>query len=211
MKKLLFLTGVLFAFARLSAQGFTGSIDFKYVTVKDSSANVYWVKNKLVKLDQYSKKGNTIEGSYIFDLNAGQIKFLSPKRKLWGFQKSETPPVIHGQCVVTKGGAKSIAGVKCTEYVVKNTEENTTIIYWIADGNYTFFTPLIKLWNHKGRQSIYFTQIKGLGEGAMPLYSEERQLSDGKLLSKLEVTKISKTPPEESNLVVPADYTKFDQ
>jgi len=212
MKKFLFFTGIFFSLSQLIAQGFSGSIEFRYATQKDTTTNVYWVKDKVVKLDQYSKKGSNIEGSFIFDLAAGQIKFVNPKRKLWGNQKSETPQVIRGTCLVTNVGAsKTIAGIKCTEYTVKNTEENTLITYWIGDGKFNFFSTLIKLWNRKDKQSIYFAQIKNLPEGAMPLLSEEKQLSDGRLLTRLEVVKINKTMPEEANMTVPANYTKFDQ
>ena len=98
----------------------------------------------MVRLDQYGKKGN-VEGSFLFDLAGNEVKFLNPKRKLWGLQKSETPQVIRGTCQVTKGTAtKTIANVKCTEYTVKNTDENTVITYWIAEGKYPFFAPLVK-------------------------------------------------------------------
>ncbi|MEO6303834.1 MAG: hypothetical protein ABIP51_11750, partial [Bacteroidia bacterium] len=71
--------------------------------------------------------------------------------------------------------------------------------------------PVIKLWNRKDKQSVYFNQIKDLPEGSMPLLSEEKQLSDGKLLTKLEVVKIGRTVPEQASLEVPPNYNKFDQ
>lgn len=212
MKKLFLFLSVLFISSSYFGQAFSGSIDFNYSTQKDTTSNVYWVKNKLVKLDQYSKKGNTVEGSFMFDLAANEIKFLNPKRKLWGKQKSETPQVVKGVCVVTKGTiTKKVAGIKCVEYTVKNAEENTVVTYWIADENFEFFIPLIKLWNRKDKQSIYFGQIKNLKPGQMPMLSEEKQASDGKLLTKLEVTKISKTAPKDATFQIPAGYTKFEQ
>jgi hypothetical protein len=114
--------------------------------------------------------------------------------------------------VVTKGaGSKTIAGIKCTEYVVKNNEENTVITYWVTNGKFNFFIPLIKLWNRKDKQSIYFGQIKNLPEGSMPMMSEEKQLSDGRLLTKLEVIKVINTVPDDAALEIPAGYSKFDQ
>jgi hypothetical protein len=212
MKNLLTLLALLLVVSSIKSQGFSGSIEFKYATQKDTTTNVYWVKNKHVKLDQFSRKGNNIEGSFLFDLGTNEIKFLNPKRKLWGKQKSETPQVVRGNCVVTKGSAtKKFAGIKCTEYTVKNSDENTIITYWICSENFNFFIPLIKLWNRKDKQSIYFGQIKDLAEGQMPLMSEEKQLSDGKLLTKLEVTTISKTSPPEGTFDIPAGYTKFEQ
>ena len=211
MKKVLILLTVVFGLSNGSAQGFSGTIEFRFGTQKDTSLNVYTVKNKLVKLDQYNRKGN-IDGSFLFDLSANEIKFLNPKRKLWGYRKSETPQVIRGQCMVTRGTAtKTFVGVKCNEYTVKNTEENTVITYWVAEGKYNFFMPLLKLWNGKDKQNIYFGQIKGLPEGSMPLYSEEKQLSDGKVLTTLEATKLVNTPPADAALAIPEGYTKLDQ
>ena len=212
MKRFFTFICMFFTLAKISAQGFNGSIEFKYATLKDTTNNVYIVKNKLVKLDQFSKKSTTIEGSFIFDLAAGKIRFVNPKRKIWGEHRSETASVVRGQCEVSKGsGTKSVAGVKCHEYTVKNTEENTSITYWVAESNFDFFIPLIKLWNRKDKQSIYFNLIKDLPAGSMPLLSEEKQLSDGKMVTRLEVTKISNKMPDDASLDVPAGYTKFDQ
>lgn len=212
MKKSISILLFIASLSLVKAQVFSGTIDFKYITQKDTTTNVYMVKNKLVRLDQYGKKGN-VDGSYIFDLAANTIKFLNPKRKLWGTQTSETPQVIRGQCVVIKGSnSKTISNIKCTEYTVKNAEENTVVTYWIAEGNkFPFFTPLVKLWNRKDKQSVYFGQIKGIPEGSMPLLSEERQLTDGKLLTRLEVVKMVNTPPDDSNFAIPEGYSKFDK
>jgi hypothetical protein len=104
-----------------------------------------------------------------------------------------------------------VQGQKCTEYVVKNVEENTQITYWIVSGKYDFFAPIVKAWNRKDKQSIYFNQIKDLPKGSMPLLSEEKTISDGKLISKLEVSKMSKGGIDAAKLSIPADYKKFEQ
>lgn len=196
----------------LSAQSFTGSIEFKYFTTKDTTVNIYNIKDKAVKLDQFGKKTGAVEGSFVFDLNANTIKFVNPKRKVWGEHKSDTPPILKGVCESSKTkNTKTVQGVKCSEYVVKNTAENTVISYWVAGGKYDFFVPLVKLWNRKDKQSIYFNNIKDLPAGAMPMLSEEKQISDGKLITRLEVTKITKGGIDEAKLQVPADYKKFEQ
>lgn len=212
MKKIFFTLALYFGLFQITAQNFNGTIEFKYTTQKDTNTNVYIVKDKLIKLDQYSKKTNAIEGSFIFDLTTNKIKWTNPKRKVWGESKSETPPIVKGVCVATKGtNTKSIQGIKCTEYTVKNTEENTVITYWIAENKFSFFVPVIKLWNRKDKQSVYFNQIKDLPEGCMPLLSEEKLITDGRIITKLEVVKISKKVPESASLEVPATYSKFDQ
>jgi hypothetical protein len=198
------------AFLSTFAQ-FSGSVEFKYYTLKDTTLNTYWVKDKKIKLDQYAKKNNNIEGSFIFDLDAKSIKFVNPKRKVWGDQKSEIPPVMKGKCDISKGKGKTINGLKCNEYVVKNTEENTVITYYITTDNYDFFVPMMELWNRKDKQSIYFGKIKGLSKGSMPVMSEEHQISDNKMISKLEIIKVNKSDVEQAKLDVPPDYKKFDQ
>jgi hypothetical protein len=211
MKKTLFVAA-MFAFAGSICAQFNGSIDFKYSTAKDTTHNVYHVREKMVKLDQFNRKSGNIEGSFIFDLTNNNIKFVNPKRKVWGEHKSETPPIIKGKCEVTKGtGTKTVQGYKCNEYIVKNTEENTMITYWITADKFSFFNPIIKLWNRKDKQSVYYNQITGLPEGSMPLLSEEKQINDGKSVSRLEVVKVTKTTPKDEEMKVPDDYTKFDK
>lgn len=212
MKKILVAFTLLISLNTSFAQNFNGSIEFKYSTRRDTSTNIYLVKNKMIKLDQYGKKTNAIEGSFIFDLNTNKIKFVNPKRKVWGEHVSEAPQTVKGVCEVTKGaGTKTIQGLKCVEYTVKNTEENTTITYWIVENKFSFFAPVVKLWNRKDKQSIYFNQIKDLPEGSMPLLSEEKQLSDGKFVTKLEVVKIGKKVLDDASFLVPANFNKFDQ
>jgi hypothetical protein len=213
MKNIFLLAATAIISTGASAQNFSGLIDFKYATGKDTTHNVYIVKDKLVKLDQYGKKSGAVEGSFIFDLSNNSIKFVNPKRKVWGEHKSETPATVKGKCEVSKGGTvRTIQGYKCTDYTVKNTDENTMITYWIATGeHFDFFMPMLKLWNRKDKQSVYFNQITGLPDGSMPMLSEEKSVSDGKLLTRLEVVKINKKTPEDAALQVPSDYTKFDK
>jgi len=212
MNKIKLLAASIFLSAMAVAQSYEGTIEFKMETTKDTTTNIYYVKGNDVKLDQIGRKSGKVEGSFVFNLSTKEIKFVNPVRKVWGEHKSETAPVIKGTCVSTKGtGTKTIQGIKCTEYKVKNVEENTEITYWIASGKYDFFVPLVKAWNRKDKQSIYFNQLKDLPKGAMPLLSEEKQISDGKLISKLEVSKMSKGGVDASKLAIPADYKKFEQ
>lgn len=212
MNKIKLLAASLTLAVASVAQDFEGTIEFKMETNKDTTTNIYYVKGNDVKLDQIGRKSGKVEGSFVFDLSTKQIKYVNPVRKVWGEHKSETTPAIQGSCISSKSGTiKTIQGQKCTEYVVKNTEENTEIAYWIAPGKYDFFAPMVKAWNRKDKQSIYFNQIKDLPKGSMPFLSEERTLSDGKLVSKLEVSKITKGNIDASKLAIPVDYKKFEQ
>ena len=211
MKKII-LSIALFAFSVAAFAQFEGSIEFRMETKKDTTANVYYVKANNVKLDQIGKKSGKVEGSFVFDLAAKTIKFVNPARKVWGDHKSETPPTINGTCEVSKlKTTKMVAGKMCTQYMVKNTAENTQITYWIASEKYDFFVPLVKLWNRKDKQSIYFNQIKDLPKGAMPMLSIETSLDGKTTLSKLEVIKLEKKNVDQGMVSVPSDYKKFEQ
>ena len=210
-KTILLLANLLF-FSFCNAQSFEGIVEFRMETSKDTTTNMYYVKDNTVKLDQIGRRSGKVEGSFIFNLTSNEIKFVNPIRKVWGEHKSDLPAEIKGTCVVVKGtNTKVIQGLKCTEYIVKNQDENTQVTYWITGSKYDFFIPLIKLWNRKDKQSVYFNQIKDLPKGSMPLLSEEKQISDSKLVSKLEVSKITKSTVDEAKLTIPTDYRKFDQ
>lgn len=211
MKKIILSFALFFIGATAFAQ-FEGTIHFRMETKKDTTKNVYYVKGNTIKLDQYGKRSGKVEGSFVFDLASKSIKFVNPARKVWGDHKSETPPTINGTCEITKQKTtKTVAGKTCTEYVVKNTAENTMIKYWITTEKFDFFVPLVKLWNRKDKQSIYFNQIKDLPKGSMPMLSIETTLDGKTTLSKLEVTKMEKKAIEPSMVSVPDDYKKFEQ
>lgn len=211
MKKIKLLIASL-ALSTVAFAQFEGDIEFRMETKKDTTINIYYVKGNSVKLDQIGRKSGKVEGSFVFDAANKQIKFVNPARKVWGDHKSETPPAIKGRCEVTKGkGSKTVCGKKCVDYIVKNTEENTQITYWISTDKYDFFVPVVQMWNRKDKQSVYFNQIKDLPKGSMPLLSIETALDNPNVISKLEVTKIEKKTIDASQVAVPADYKKFEQ
>ncbi len=211
MKKL-FLSITLFAFTTAAFAQFEGSIEFRMETKKDTTTNIYYVKGNNVKLDQIGKKSGKVEGSFVFDLGGKSIKFVNPARKVWGDHKSETPPTVNGTCEVTKlKTTKMVAGKMCAQYTVKNATENTMITYWVASEKYDFFVPLVKLWNRKDKQSIYFNQIKDLPKGSMPMLSIESSLDGKTNISKLEVIKLEKKSIDAGTVSVPSDYKKFEQ
>ncbi len=192
---------------------FEGKIKFMYYH-RDTTKNIYIVKNNNIRLDQYSKKNDgTIEGSFLFHLDIGEIKILSHRRKLWNTHKSTLPPTTKGEYKVTKtNNVKKILGAECTEYIVENKEEDTEVSYWITNkGNYDFFIPLLKLWNRKDKQSVYFSKINNLSKGSMPFLSIEKQKSSGRILSKLEVIKISNEKISDNTFIIPKDYKKFEE
>jgi hypothetical protein len=70
MKRYFPLIFLALGFNSLFAQAFFGSIEFINTTEKDTTANFYWVKDEMVKLDHMNKKGKGVEGSFLFNLKA---------------------------------------------------------------------------------------------------------------------------------------------
>jgi hypothetical protein len=92
--------------------------------------------------------------------------------------------------------------------VVTNTEENTKISYWVADGKFSFFEKLLRQLNRKDKSSVYFLQIPSI-KNSFPMLSVQQSL-DGKDQMRLEVTKIIKKEVDPTMFDVPRDYNKFE-
>ena len=82
MKKIIVASAIFCSAIIANAQNFNGSIEFTNANTKDTTKNVYYVKDKIVKLDNYDKKNGGISGSFIFDFNTNVIRWVNPKRKV---------------------------------------------------------------------------------------------------------------------------------
>lgn len=210
MKKIIAIAFAAFTLNSM-AQSFEGSIEFVHENAKGSTKNIYYAKNELVRLEQFSKTTNKPEGAFVFDTKSKTIKFISHGRKVWGEYKPETAPILKGTPEITKGGTKKLVGIVCQEYTVVYKEENLKIVYYIAKGKYDFFNEVINLWNRKDKQStVYRALIKELPKGSIPMLSIEYG-ADGKQVSKLEVVKIKTLDLLPEEVSVPEDYKKFQE
>ena len=212
MKKLFFsaLFGVTGMFT-VSAQSFEGTIEFKKHTTTDTVNYIYYVKGDKVRLDEIGSKSKKVEGSFLIDLKTNQMLSLSHERKLYIEQASGTPAVVNGKPDVKKtGNVKTIQGMKCNEYVVKNDEEKVQVTYWLASGKFDFFAKLLKILNRKDKSAVYFGLLTGV-EGMFPFLSSQINLETGKEEVKMEVTKIDKKAVGADMFEVPKDYQKFQK
>jgi hypothetical protein len=210
MKKIIATIFAAFALAG-NAQSFEGTIEFNHENSKGTTKNVYYAKDELVRLEQFSKNTGKPEGAFVFDTKNKTIKFISHGRKVWGDYKPETAPVLKGTPEITKGGTKKIAGLTCQEHIVIYKEENLKLVYFIAKGKYDFFNEVINLWNRKDKQStVYRLLAKELPKGSIPVLSIEYG-PDGKQVSKLEITKIKASELMPEDVAVPEEYKKFQE
>ena len=212
MKKLLLsalfgFTGMLIA----SAQSFEGSIEFKKQTTTDTVNYIYYVKGDKVRLDEIGSKSKKVEGSFIVDTKANTMIALNHDRKLYFEQASGTPATVNGKPEVKKtGNVKTIQGMKCNEYIVKNTDEKVQVTYWMVGNNFNFFFKVLKVLNRKDKSAVYVQQITG-AEGMFPFLSSQINLETNKEEVKMEVTKIDNKSVDASKFEIPKDYKKFQK
>lgn len=199
----------MFSLTALS-QSFEGIIEFKKGTATDTTSYVYYVKENLVRVDEIGGRSKKVEGSFLVNLEAKNMKSLNHERKLYMDQPTPSEPVIKGTCTVTKGqNVKNLQGYKCLEYIVTNNTEGTIITYWLADGKFAFFDKLLHQLNRKDKASVYFLQIPDT-KNMFPMLSVQTDLR-GKETGRLEVTKITKKVVDKTVFDIPKGYIKFEK
>jgi hypothetical protein len=208
LRKIALLVILFSGFSILSfAQNFAGIIEFKKQTGKDVVNYVYYVKGDKVRIDEFTPGTRTISGSFIIDTKANTMIFTDPDRKLWGTRApSGNPVAAAGAMATTTKEMKELFGYKCTEQVVTNTADTTSISYFIAPGKFAFFAPMMKMLNRQERLSTYFFSLT-VKDGYMPLLAIEKNLK-GVERGRLEVTRIQQTDIADGMFTVPKEYTE---
>ena len=210
MKKVFSLAITAFIAFAATAQSFEGSIEFKKRTATDTTNYVYYVKGDKIKIDEIGSKSKKVEGSFLVDTKNSTMQFISHDRKLYGDQPTGTPNAPTGKSEVTwTKNSKTIMNMKCTEVVVKNKDENTTITFWVTKGKYDFFDVMLRVLNRKDKFSTYYLQIPNT-KGMMPVLAIMSS-SDGQEKERLETTKVDKKPIDPKTFDIPAGYTKFEK
>jgi len=165
------------------------------------------VKGDKVRIDEFSPGTRTISGTFIVDTKASTMLYLDPERKLWGTREQKSAPVSTAGCLVTSAKEiKQVFGYKCSEQVVTNAADNTEISYFIAPGNFSFFTPMMKLLNRQEKLSTYFFALN-VKDGYMPLLAIEKDLN-GVERGRLEATRVDEKILDDGMFAIPKDYTE---
>ena len=192
------------------AQSFEGTIEFKRETATDTTNYVYYVKGFQVRIDEIGGKSHKAEGTYLINMDEKTVHALNHERKLYMDQPTPPAPVTKGTFSVKKGQTpKNLQGYKCTEYTIINTEENTQITYWLADGKFSFFEKLLRQLNRKDKSSVYFLQLPDI-KNTFPMLSIQQSLNE-KDQVRLEVTKITKKEIDPAMFELPKGYTMFEK
>ena len=187
---------------------FEGKIHFKKTSGALDMKYNYYVKADIVRLEELNEV-NEVVGIQLINNAENQLTAVSPERKLY----LEAPPRRSGATLTVKvvktEKKKEILGLDCFEVIVINQEQDRKIVYWLTEGNYNFFKPMLKILNRKEKQAMYFLEIKG-EENCWPVKSIEYVISTGKVLSKLVTLSIENGPQSASLFEIPEGYTKFE-
>lgn len=190
------------------AQSFEGVVEFTKTTGPVITHYKYFVKGDFIRIEEIGAKGD-IQGVMLADTRDRTVKALSPERKLFMDVPNLRLPKDVNVKVEKTNEQKDVAGYTCEKWVVNNTEEDRKVEYWVAADEFDFFIPLLQTLNRKDKQAVYFLEIPD-AVGVFPMLGTETK-GDGTEVTKLEVTKISRTENNTALFQIPPNYNKFER
>ncbi len=189
-------------------KGFEGKIEIIEKKPFDTSSYTLFVSDNLVRLDKI-EKNEKMKESLIFDLDKNTILALQHERKMYMNipVKSFLSAVDDSVKIVKTNNTKIISGFKCTQWRIKNVNENTEITYWVTGNNFYFYNRFLKLWNKTDKCYKYFLSIPETA-GNFPIQQVERTLLRD-IKSSVVISKLSFQPVIKSEFEIPGGYTLF--
>lgn len=210
IQKLLAVCLLTVASLSVFAQKFEGSIYFTKSNMAEVTQYAYHVKGNMVRIDEIVEGSDKLVATLLVNLETGEMTALSHERNLYMNRpgsleesKAEGAEVIEGQL------KRSIHGMNCSQYRVKNKAANREIMYWVTEGDYSFFQKLLKILNRKDNFSTYYMELPDIGN-KLPLLAEENTLLREKK-GFLQVDKIEKKKLDDSLFKVPEGFEKVER
>ncbi len=189
-------------------QDFEGVIDFYKIRNSESVHFKYFVKDENVRIEEYGDD-EELDGIELINTKTGDINALSVERKMYIEAKNRRPARTANITIEKTKTTKTIAGKKCTKWVVNCEEQGRKVVYWVTKGDYNFLNPLLKALNRAEKTAVYWQMIDGTN-GFFPMLAEEYN-SQGVLISKLETRKVVPKTIDKTKFEIPAGYTKFEK
>lgn len=187
---------------------FEGKIEFTK-TIGPVTANyTYFVKGNLVRVEELGENGE-LQGIMIVDSDANTVTALSPERKMFIEVPNGRAPKEVDVNIDKTSNTKMIDGVNCTEWVVTCQGDGREAAYWVAEGDYHFFVPMLNTLNRKDKLAVYYNLIPDVN-GYFPLEGVERKLN-GTEISRLQVNNISRGKQPDYLFAIPEGYSKFER
>lgn len=186
---------------------FNGEIKFVEKNLFDTITYDIFVNYNKVRIDKIQGQEN--KESYLFNLQTKEMIALHHQRQLYSIMPIPEEKTIFDSTfkVIKSENEKNILGMKCKQWRVKNTKENTEITYWVSTNNFGFYYYLTKVWNSNSKVNKYF-QIIPNSFGYMPIETSERSLLRD-LKSTILITYLNNANIDSTNFIVPKSYALF--
>ncbi|MCQ2958569.1 MAG: DUF4412 domain-containing protein [Bacteroidales bacterium] len=179
-------------------------------TFSDTLYYVYTIKDDCVRIDEYDKYKRVIR-AYIVNLQDKSVMLINPNKRI--YTKVESFPVsekyVQNLEVVNTGNHKYINGYYCSQWRVRNLEENMEITYWVAGENFNFYTPMSQVAMSLEDYFLFFKALPhGKMRGVMPMMIENKTLLRAPK-STLNVTQVKQHVVDTSVFNL-SQYQKFE-
>lgn len=192
------------------AQGFEGSIYFTKSNMMDVTQYAYHVKGNMVRIDEMVEGSDKLVATLLVNLETGEMVALSHERNLWMKRPNKDEAEQTSSAEVKEGQLeRSIHGMNCSQYRVRDKAADREVMYWVTEGDYGFFPKLLSILQRKDNFSTYYMQIDGL-DNKLPLMAEENTLLREKK-GFLQVDKIEKKKLADSLFKIPEGFEKVER
>lgn len=193
------------------AQGFEGSVYFTKSNMAEVTQYAYHVKNNMVRIDEMVEGSSDLVATLLVNLETEEMIALSHERNLYMNRPKKTDLLDGGAGnVVVRGQLKrSIHGLDCSQYRVKNKPADREVMFWVTEGEYAFFGKLLSVLKRNDNFSTYYMSIPDL-DNKLPLMAEENTLLREKK-GFLQVDKIEKKKLDASLFAIPKGYEKVER
>jgi hypothetical protein len=193
-----------------TAQDFEGSIYFTKSNMMDVTQYIYHVKGNMVRIDEMVEGSDKKVATLLVNLETGEMFALSHERNLWMKRPSKDGDMKADGVEVKEGTLqRSIHGKNCSQFRVKNKDANREIMYWVTEGDYSFFPKLLEILKRKDNFSTYYLNIDGL-DNKLPVMAEENTLLREKK-GFLQVDKIEERELASVLFDIPEGYEKMER
>ncbi|MFZ5554711.1 MAG: DUF4412 domain-containing protein [Bacteroidota bacterium] len=196
------------SFGFQQAGDFEGVIEFSKKTGSTEVKYKYYVKGDKVRIEDFGTDGS-LQGVMLVDMKTNKVIGLNPDRKLYMDVPNNRQRKDMAVSVEKTGNTKSIAGYTCSEWKVTCDEDDRVITYWMGEGKFNFFIPMLKTLNRADKLSTYFIKLTG-AEGLFPMLGEEKK-KDGTLITTLKVTSVKIQTLAATQFEIPKGYSKYDK
>ncbi|MBL4585913.1 MAG: DUF4412 domain-containing protein [Flavobacteriales bacterium] len=177
----------------------------------DVTQYAYHVKNNMVRIDEVVEGSDDLVATLLVNLETEQMIALSHERNLYMKRprKSGRTTASEGSVVVEGSLKRSIHGINCSQFRVKNKEANREVMYWVSEGDYAFFPKLLSILKRSDNFSTYYMSLPNL-ENKLPLMAQENTLLREKK-GFLQIDKLEKKELADSLFEIPEGFEKVER